>query len=125
MWYDNLVKHAKYVRDLSVWLKNVPSHLHDVLLANHGYFFFFNKVPSIPSKKKIKINILFYFKLFETFGNIILGKLQTTSLKFVGVWILHPRVSKFEFYLLKFVGVWILHLNVSEFEFYLSKFGAT
>ena len=87
--------------------------------------FFFNKVPSIPSKKTIKINILFYFKLFETFGNKILGKLQTTPLKFVGVWILHPKVSKFEFYLLKFGGVWILHLNVLEFEFYLSKFGAT
>ena len=96
MLYDNLVKHAKHFRDLSVWLKDVLSHLHDVLLANHGYFFFFNKAPSIPSKKTIKINILFYFKLFETFGNKILGKLQTTPLKFVGVWILHPKVSNFE-----------------------------
>ena len=30
----NLAKHARHVRDLSVWVKDIPPHLYDVLFAN-------------------------------------------------------------------------------------------
>ena len=33
------------------------------------------------------------------------GKLQITPLKFEGVWILYPEISKFRFYLLKFRSI--------------------
>ena len=33
------------------------------------------------------------------------GKLQITPLKFEGVWILHPEISKFGFYFLKFRSI--------------------
>ena len=32
----NLAKYATLVRGLSVWMKDVPLHLHDVLLADNG-----------------------------------------------------------------------------------------
>ena len=32
----NLTKHARHVRDLSVWVKDIPPHLYDVLLADPG-----------------------------------------------------------------------------------------
>ena len=38
-------------------------------------------------------------------------KLQTTLLKFLGVWIIHSGVLEFEFYLLKFRSIWILSLK--------------
>ena len=31
-----LTKHARHVRGLSMWMVNVPLHLHDVLLADNG-----------------------------------------------------------------------------------------
>ena len=41
---------------------------------------------------------------------------------FEGVWILHLKVSEFEFYSLKFEGVWILHIGISKFGFYHLNF---
>lgn len=32
----NLAKHAIHVRGLVVWIEDVPSHLHDVLIADYG-----------------------------------------------------------------------------------------
>nr|XP_023924334.1 uncharacterized protein LOC112035735 [Quercus suber] len=32
----NLAKHAKHVRGLSVWVEDIPPHLHDVLFADPG-----------------------------------------------------------------------------------------
>ena len=44
--------------------------------------------------------------------------MQITPLKFGRDWILHSKVSKFEFYPLEFGDVWILHPDVLEFGFY-------
>ena len=51
-------------------------------------------------------------KNFLKFKDKKKAKLQIIYLKFKGVWILHPKISKFEFYPLKF-GV---------FRFYTLKF---
>ena len=38
--------------------------------------------------------------------------MQITPLKFESVWILHPKVSEFGFYIPKFGGVWILNSQI-------------
>ena len=48
--------------------------------------------------------------------------MQIIPLKFGSVWILHPKISEFEFYPPEVLGIWILHPSVSEFGFYFQKF---
>ena len=32
----NLAKHERHISDWSVWMEDIPSHLHNILLANYG-----------------------------------------------------------------------------------------
>ena len=49
---SNLIRHAKHVSNLSVYMEDIPSHLNDVILADYGcvllmnfhIFFFKNKI---------------------------------------------------------------------------------
>ena len=60
--------------------------------------------------------------MFDKCRYLLKGELQIILLKFGGVWILYPEVSKFKLYPVKFWGVWILHHDVSKFGFYPLNF---
>ena len=71
-----------------------------------------------PQATTLIHRIIFYLLRYRK----LLGKLKIIPLKFGNVWILHSKVSEFEFYFLKFESVWILYPDLLEFRFYSLKF---
>ena len=65
----------------------------------------------------------YHFFFSNTFIHLnFLGELQTISLKFGNIWILHTEILEFGFYPINFESICILYLNVSEFIFYSLRF---
>ena len=50
----NLTKYARNVSGLLIWMKDVPSHLHAIFVADYGWFSLFSliKFRCLASKKK-------------------------------------------------------------------------
>ena len=71
-----------------------------------------------PQATTLIHRIIFYLLRYRK----LLGKLKIIPLKFGNVWILHSKVSEFEFYFLKFESVWILYPDVSKFGIYPLNF---
>ena len=82
------------------------------------YFIFFSKIMYQIAYNELNwmiINLLINLKCLNfTPWNF---RFEFYLLKFKGVWILYPDISKFRFYLMKFESVWILHSQILKFQF--------